>query len=73
MAAARDQAARIVRETANDEAAPETGAPLAEQLRSQIADETRRRPASPAERSRIGKAALPHLSMPRSRASANLS
>jgi membrane fusion protein, multidrug efflux system len=47
MAAARDQAARIVRETANDEAAPETGAPLAEPLRSQIADETRRRPASP--------------------------
>ena len=47
MAAARDQAARIVRETANDEVAPETGAPLAEPLRSQISDETRRRPPSP--------------------------
>src|SRR6187402_3236554 len=47
MAAARDQAARIVRETANDEVAPETGAPLAEPLRNQIADETRRRPPSP--------------------------
>ncbi|UPJ51486.1 HlyD family secretion protein [Bradyrhizobium sp. 200] len=47
MAAARDQAARIVRETANDEAAPEAGAQLADQLRTQIADETRRRPAEP--------------------------
>src|SRR5882724_961873 len=47
MAAARDQAARIVRETANDEAAPEAGAQLADQLRTQITDETRRRPAEP--------------------------
>ena len=48
MAAARDQAARIVRaepETANDEAAPEAGAPLADQLRTIVAEETRRRPA----------------------------
>jgi membrane fusion protein (multidrug efflux system) len=48
MAAARDQAARIVRaesETANDEAAPETGAQLADQLRTHVAEETRRRPA----------------------------
>jgi membrane fusion protein (multidrug efflux system) len=42
MAAARDQAARIIRETANDEAAPEAGAQLAEAVRAQIADETRR-------------------------------
>jgi membrane fusion protein (multidrug efflux system) len=44
MAAARDQAARIVRtgpETADDEAAQEA----ADQLRTQIAEETRRRPA----------------------------
>ena len=34
MAAARDQAARIVRETANDEAAPDAGAQLADQLRT---------------------------------------
>jgi membrane fusion protein (multidrug efflux system) len=48
MAAARDQAARIVRaesETANDEAAPEAGAQLADQLRTHVAEETRRRPA----------------------------
>jgi membrane fusion protein (multidrug efflux system) len=45
MAAARDQAARIVRETANDEVAPEAGAQLADQPRNQITDETRRRPA----------------------------
>src|SRR5262245_45530565 len=45
MAAARDQAARVVRETASDEAAPEAGAQLADQLRTQIADEARRRPA----------------------------
>src|SRR5437868_11380704 len=48
MAAARDQAARIVRagpETANDEAASESGAPLADQLRTHVAEETRRRPA----------------------------
>jgi membrane fusion protein (multidrug efflux system) len=42
MAAARDQAARIIRETANDEAAPEAGAQLGEAVRAQIADETRR-------------------------------
>jgi len=47
MAAARDQAARIVRETANDEAAPEAGAQLADQLRTHVTDETRRRPAEP--------------------------
>jgi membrane fusion protein, multidrug efflux system len=45
MAAARDQAARIVRESANDEAAPEAGAQLADQLRTQVAEETKRRPA----------------------------
>ena len=45
MAAARDQAARIVRETANDEVGPEAGAQLADPSRNQITDETRRRPA----------------------------
>jgi hypothetical protein len=48
MAAARDQAARIVRagpETAEVEAAPEAGTPLADQLRTHVAEEARRRPA----------------------------
>jgi len=48
MAAARDQAARIVRagsETAKDEAAHEATAQLADQLRTHVAEETRRRPA----------------------------
>jgi membrane fusion protein, multidrug efflux system len=48
MAAARDQAARIVRtgsETARDEAEPESAAQLADQLRTHVAEETRRRPA----------------------------
>jgi membrane fusion protein (multidrug efflux system) len=48
MAAARDQAARIVRaglETAEEAAAPEAGTPLADQLRTHVAEETRRRPA----------------------------
>ena len=48
MAAARDQAARIIRggsETAQDEAAPEVSAQLADQLRTHVAEETRRRPA----------------------------
>src|SRR2546428_11572470 len=47
MAAARDQAARIVRETSNDEAAPDAGAQLADQLRPHVTDETQRRPAGP--------------------------
>ena len=48
MAAARDHAARIIRagpETAEEAAAPEAGAPLADQLRTHVAEETRRRPA----------------------------
>src|SRR6476646_11140456 len=48
MAAARDQAARIIRggsETAQDEAAPEASAQLADQLRTHVAEEARRRPA----------------------------
>jgi membrane fusion protein, multidrug efflux system len=45
MAAARDQAARIVRETANDEVAPEASSQPADQPRNQVTDETRRRPA----------------------------
>jgi membrane fusion protein (multidrug efflux system) len=48
MAATRDQAARIIRggsETAQDEAAPEASAHLAEQLRTHVAEEARRRPA----------------------------
>ena len=48
MAAARDQAARIIRggsETAQGEAANEVSAQLADQLRTHVAEETRRRPA----------------------------
>ena len=48
MAVARDQAARMLRaepETAEDEAAQDASAGLAEQLRAQITDEARRRPA----------------------------
>jgi membrane fusion protein (multidrug efflux system) len=48
MAAARDQAARMLRpepETAEGEAARDASAALAEQLRAQITDEARRRPA----------------------------
>src|SRR4051795_8270037 len=49
MAATRDQAARIIRggsETAqDDEAAPEVSAQLADQLRTHVAEEARRRPA----------------------------
>src|SRR5439155_26279640 len=48
MAAVRDQAARILRagpETANDEAAPESGTPLSDQLRTHVAEKARRRPA----------------------------
>jgi membrane fusion protein, multidrug efflux system len=48
MAVARDQAARMLRpepETAEGEAARDTSAALAEQLRAQISDEARRRPA----------------------------
>ncbi len=50
MAAARDQAARIVRtgpETAEGEAARDNSAQLAEQLRTHVAEETKRRPAEP--------------------------
>ena len=59
MAAARDQAARIIRaesETAEDEAAPEVSAQLADQLRTHVAEETRRRPAEP-HGSRAGRRA----------------
>jgi membrane fusion protein, multidrug efflux system len=48
MAAARDQAARVVRtgpETAEDEASRDATAQLADQLRTHVAEETRRRPA----------------------------
>jgi membrane fusion protein, multidrug efflux system len=48
MAAARDQAARMLRpepETAEGETARDASAALAEQLRAQITDEARRRPA----------------------------
>ncbi|WP_213287795.1 HlyD family secretion protein [Bradyrhizobium sp. sGM-13] len=50
MAAARDQAARVVRaepDGAQDEAAPEASSQLADQLRTYVAEETRRRPAEP--------------------------
>jgi membrane fusion protein (multidrug efflux system) len=48
MAAARDQAARIIRtepETAEGEAVRENSAQLADQLRTHVAEETKRRPA----------------------------
>jgi membrane fusion protein, multidrug efflux system len=48
MAAARDQAARVVRsgpETAEDEVSRDAAAQLAEQLRTHVAEETKRRPA----------------------------
>jgi membrane fusion protein, multidrug efflux system len=48
MAAARDQAARVVRtgpETAEDEASRDAAAQLADQLRTHVSEETRRRPA----------------------------
>ena len=48
MAAARDQAARVVRtgpETAEDEVARDATAQLADQLRTHVAEETKRRPA----------------------------
>jgi membrane fusion protein, multidrug efflux system len=47
MAAARDQAARAIRtgpETAEGEAARDAATPLADQLRTQLAEETKRRP-----------------------------
>ena len=57
MAAARDQAARVIRqepeairqapETADGEAARDTTAQLADQLRTHVAEETKRRPADP--------------------------
>ncbi len=48
MAAARDQAARVVRtgpETAEDEASRDATAQLADQLRTHVVEETKRRPA----------------------------
>src|SRR5438105_2842752 len=48
MAAVRDQAARVVRtgpETAEDEVSRDATAQLADQLRTHVAEETRRRPA----------------------------
>ena len=54
MAAARDQAARVVRtepETAADEVSRDATAQLADQLRTHVAEETKRRPAeTPADR-----------------------
>jgi len=50
MAAARDQAARVVRtepETAEGEAARDNSAHLADQLRTHVAEETKRRPPPP--------------------------
>ena len=58
MAAARDQAARIVRtgpETAEDEAAREA----ADQLRTQVAEEPRRRPAETPDAETEGRLRLP--------------
>ncbi len=56
MATSRDQAARVLRQeavettTANDEAATEKSAALAEQLRSHVAEETKRRPSEAPEK-----------------------
>ena len=53
MAVSRDQAARVIRQdtvettSANDGAATESPAVLAEQLRSHVAEETKRRSEAP--------------------------
>ncbi len=62
MAAARDQAARIVRtgpETAEGEVARDNSAHLAEQLRTHVAEETRRLPAEPPASPATEKPAAP--------------
>jgi membrane fusion protein, multidrug efflux system len=62
MAAARDQAARIVRsepETAEGVAACDNSAHLAEQLRTHVAEETRRLPAEPPASPATEKPAAP--------------
>ena len=62
MAAARDQAARIVRtgpEAAEAEAARDNSAHLAEQLRTHVAEETRRLPAEPPASPATEKPAAP--------------
>src|SRR5260370_30486935 len=65
MAAARDQAARIVRtgpETAEGEAARDNSAHLAEQIRTHVAEETRRLPAEPPVSPATEKPAAPPAS-----------
>jgi membrane fusion protein (multidrug efflux system) len=74
MAAARDQAARMLRpepETAEGEAARDASAALAEQLRAQITDEARRRPAeTPSQPVPDKPAAAPTAAPPASAVSA---
>src|SRR3979411_2246447 len=62
MAAARDQAARIIRtgpETAEGEAARDNSAQLADQLRTHVAEETRRHPAETPAAPATAKPAAP--------------
>src|SRR3954468_19750793 len=74
MAVVRDQAARVLRpdavETptpAGGDAAPETSAVLAEQLRSHVAEETKRRPSEAPEAPVTDKpAAAPDAGAPKS-------
>jgi membrane fusion protein (multidrug efflux system) len=66
MAVARDQAARVLRpepETAEGEAARDASAGLAEQLRAQITDEGRRRPAETPSQPLPDKPAAPPASL----------
>ena len=73
MAVARDQAARMLRpepETAEDEAAQDAPAGLAEQLRAQITDEARRRPAETPSQPLHDKPAAAPAAPPASAASA---
>jgi membrane fusion protein (multidrug efflux system) len=73
MAVARDQAARMLRaepETAEDEAAQDASAGLAEQLRAQITDEARRRPAETPSQPLHDKPAAAPAAPPASAASA---
>jgi membrane fusion protein (multidrug efflux system) len=74
MAAARDQAARVVRtgpETAEGETARDTAAALADQLRTHVAEETRRRPedvpgAQPADKPAAPSAGVARTAAPKS-------
>ena len=70
MAAARDQAARVIRtepETAEDDVSREATAQLADQLRTHVAEETRRRPTeTPASSPATEKPSAPPAAAPKS-------